>query len=355
MRISRGLGLGAVLVSGAIHAGAIWFLLPGPKPPEEARGMLAVGVSLVAGSGPDGGAEQVAAETAEQVEPATAERMAPDQAEPPPPDQAEVTPPNAAEPPPDVQVAEAPPADDAPPPDIAPVVEAAPEIVPPESPQDAPEPEAVEIASTVEPDVVVAEPPPPPPIPTARPTPPPRPQVKRPPPREVVKREPPPRPKPEPRREPAPQTPAWASVPPAAAEGPPSENVASAAAPSVAAPATTPGAAGSQHGQAGTPAPVGLGGTATDYTSRLRAWLERHKEYPRRARLRRQEGTATLRFVVDGRGRVLSHSIDRGSGYDLLDEAVEEMIVRAQPLPAPPLAGGLDRMEITVPVQFVLR
>src|SRR3546814_13420819 len=82
--------------------------------------------------------------------------------------------------------------------------------------------------------------------------------------------------------------------------------------------------------------------------SRLRAWLERHKEYPRRARMRRQEGTALLRFVVDGSGRIVSHRIDRTSGYDLLDEAVEEMIARAQPLPAPPGDMGHHRLEVVV-------
>ncbi|MFN4090921.1 MAG: energy transducer TonB, partial [Alphaproteobacteria bacterium] len=88
--------------------------------------------------------------------------------------------------------------------------------------------------------------------------------------------------------------------------------------------------------------------------ARLRAWLERHKEYPHRARVRRQQGTALLHFVVDANGRVLSHRIDRTSGYDLLDEAVEDMIARAQPLPPPPPDMG-RRLEITVPVQFVLR
>jgi len=349
MRVSRGLGVGAVVVSVAIHAGAVWLLMPDPKPPEEARGMLAVGVSLVAGAGPDGGGQQVSAETAEQVEPATAERMAPDRAEQPPPEQADATPPDAVEPPPDVELAEVPPPDEPPPPDV-PAAAVAPRETPP---PDAPEPEAVEIASTVEPEVVVAEAQePPPPIPTARPTLPPPPKVHRPPPPKVVKREPPPRPKTEPRREPVPQAPAWTAAPPVAAEGPPSENLASASTPSIAAPGRTPGAAGSQHGQEGTPAPVGLGGSATDYASRLRAWLERHKEYPRRAQLRRQEGTATLRFAIDDSGRVLWHRIQRSSGYDLLDKAVEEAIDRAQPLPTPP--PHIQR-EFVIPMIFTLR
>lgn len=336
MRISRGIGFWAILMSGAIHAGAVWLLMPEPKPPEEARGMLAVGVSLVAGAGPDGGGEQVSVATAETVEPATAERVSPEQAPVQPPEAVDAAPPEAV-PPPEIQIAEVAPLNEPPPPD---------------APQAAPEPEAVEIATTVEPEEVVAEAEPPPPIPRARPTPPPPPQVRRPQPPKVVKREPPPRPKPEPQREPVPPTPAWTAAAPAAAEGPPSENLAAASTSSVAAPGRTPGAAGSQHGREGTPAPVGLGGTATDYASRLRAWLERHKEYPRRAQLRRQEGTATLRFAIDDSGRVLWHQIQRSSGYDLLDEAVEEAIDRAQPLPVPP--PHIQR-EFVIPMIFNLR
>ena len=40
--------------------------------------------------------------------------------------------------------------------------------------------------------------------------------------------------------------------------------------------------------------PVAVDGARNDYFSLLRAWLERHKEYPRNARLKRQEGTGRV-------------------------------------------------------------
>jgi TonB family protein len=82
---------------------------------------------------------------------------------------------------------------------------------------------------------------------------------------------------------------------------------------------------------------------------------QRPKEYPRRARLRRQQGTALLRFTVDRGGHVLAYSIDRTSGQETLDEAVVAMIERAQPLPAMPLEMPEARLELVVPVRFDLR
>jgi len=100
------------------------------------------------------------------------------------------------------------------------------------------------------------------------------------------------------------------------------------------------------------PAPAGSTSANAD---QLRAWLERHKEYPRRARERRIEGTVLLRFTVDADGRVSSRTIERGSGSELLDRAVIDMIERASPLPT-----GLDRdrvssLTVVVPVTFSLK
>ena len=96
-------------------------------------------------------------------------------------------------------------------------------------------------------------------------------------------------------------------------------------------------------------------GASADYLALLRSWLERHKEYPRRAQLRRQEGTALLYFVMDRQGRVLSYRLQRSSGYPILDGEVEEMIRRAQPLPAVPSSFGGASLEFVIPVQFHLR
>jgi periplasmic protein TonB len=82
---------------------------------------------------------------------------------------------------------------------------------------------------------------------------------------------------------------------------------------------------------------------------------KKHKQYPRAAQLRRQEGTVLLSFVMDRNGRVLEYRIERASGHALLDREVEAMIERAQPLPKIPDDLREARLELVVPVQFFLR
>ena len=90
------------------------------------------------------------------------------------------------------------------------------------------------------------------------------------------------------------------------------------------------------------------------YFAQLNAWLEKYKQYPRRARRRHQQGTAYLRFVIDRDGQVLSYEIERSSGYPLLDEEAERILRRAQPLPAMPEGLVLSRLELVVPVSFYM-
>lgn len=92
-----------------------------------------------------------------------------------------------------------------------------------------------------------------------------------------------------------------------------------------------------------------------NYYATLLAWLEKNKDYPRRAQLRRMEGVAHLRFTIDEQGRVMAHRIERSSGHDLLDDAVEKMIAKASPLPPIPPSLGKSSLDIVVPVQFFLK
>ncbi|WP_199930334.1 energy transducer TonB [Sedimenticola thiotaurini] len=87
----------------------------------------------------------------------------------------------------------------------------------------------------------------------------------------------------------------------------------------------------------------------------LQSWLERHKEYPRRARRRHQQGVVMLYFVMNRQGQVLHYEIRKSSGYALLDREVSEMIKRAQPLPPMPATLTGSRLELVVPVEFALR
>lgn len=86
----------------------------------------------------------------------------------------------------------------------------------------------------------------------------------------------------------------------------------------------------------------------------LQTWLERHKEYPRRARRRHQQGIVLLYFVMNRQGVVLHHEIRQSSGHRLLDREVSQMIKRAQPLPPMPESLTGSQLELVVPVQFAL-
>ena len=99
----------------------------------------------------------------------------------------------------------------------------------------------------------------------------------------------------------------------------------------------------------------GQAGSAADYMSVLQAWLEKHKEYPRSARLRRIEGAVLLYFSIDRDGRLLAYRIERSSGHRMLDTETIAMINRAQPLPPIPGDMSRDKLEVVVPVQFSLR
>lgn len=91
-----------------------------------------------------------------------------------------------------------------------------------------------------------------------------------------------------------------------------------------------------------------------DYFARLRAYIERYKRYPRRALIRREEGTVLLRFTLDRQGRVLSQEIARSSGHSDLDHEARGILERASPLPEIPAAIGAEQLEIEIPVSFSL-
>ena len=65
----------------------------------------------------------------------------------------------------------------------------------------------------------------------------------------------------------------------------------------------------------------------------VRAWLEKHKRYPRVAEQRRIEGEATLELVLDASGDVRESRIVRSSGHRVLDDEVTRMVERAKPFP----------------------
>lgn len=91
------------------------------------------------------------------------------------------------------------------------------------------------------------------------------------------------------------------------------------------------------------------------WQSRVLAWINRHKRYPRGAKSRDEEGLVQVSFVINASGSVVSARITNSSGNTELDQAALEMVNRASPVPAPPPEIASSHMKLSLPVQFNLR
>ena len=329
MRMGSRHWVAAVIMAIALHAGVAAAMFwqradAGAKAP--GIGGIEIALGPAGGAPRDVSAEEHSTEAGEaaRAEPATE----PPPLEPPPLETAQPMPeppPEPAEPEipeviePITEVTEAEPPTDAV--EETPLIETA-EIV--ESPTD-----AVEETPVTEPRAATV-----PPRPKPKPSPPE-------PPRAVAKPEPAPEPEPVPE-------PIVENVPSTAMQDRPSE------------PATP-----DSGGKAGAREIASAGGSAADaaaaggrpaakadYGAILLAWLERHKEYPRVAQKRRQQGVVLLHIVLDRDGRVIEAHIQESSGYHLLDDAALAMLKRAQPLPPIPDDIREERLRFVVPVQF---
>lgn len=69
----------------------------------------------------------------------------------------------------------------------------------------------------------------------------------------------------------------------------------------------------------------------------------------------RQEGTVGAFCTIDRNERLLSHRIVGGSGYPLLDQDVQAMLERANPMPAFPPGMSQCQLTVAVPINFHLR
>ncbi|MDP3749117.1 MAG: TonB family protein [Phenylobacterium sp.] len=159
-------------------------------------------------------------------------------------------------------------------------------------------------------------------------------------------------------RQPAP------SLPQAAPTAPTAEDVAAPAQPAMAqapappstAPTSRPPAPVAQR--AGTREGLDLDaprGESLNYAAQLRAWLEAHKTYPKRARMRREEGIVEVAFAVDRQGRLLTGDVVRSSGHASLDAEAMAMLDRSNPFPGAPHSVRGERIEVSTPVEFSLQ
>ncbi len=91
------------------------------------------------------------------------------------------------------------------------------------------------------------------------------------------------------------------------------------------------------------------------YGQLFRAWLEKHKIYPRHAQRLRIEGEGILRILIDRTGRIQHMILEKRTGNRLLDKAALEMAQRADPFPPIPENDLRRELEFIVPVVFMLR
>jgi protein TonB len=137
-----------------------------------------------------------------------------------------------------------------------------------------------------------------------------------------------PPPEPTPTKTPPPQTPLPTFAPPAvtvAVSAPP--NAIAAVSPAPAPAETTPSAA-----PAASPAPVARAPVRTAAGVNMAQCQK--PEYPSASRRMEEEGTVTLRFLVDTDGKVIQAEIEKSSGYKRLDEAARAGLSKCQFKPA---------------------
>ncbi|MEQ8335559.1 TonB family protein [Nisaea sp.] len=96
-------------------------------------------------------------------------------------------------------------------------------------------------------------------------------------------------------------------------------------------------------------------GARQSYNASVLSWLERHKRYPRAARLRRYEGTVSFSFTIDRSGKILRSAIVKSSGRKVLDEALLALLKRADPLPPTPAEVPGPTFDFSTAMVYVLR
>lgn len=79
----------------------------------------------------------------------------------------------------------------------------------------------------------------------------------------------------------------------------------------------------------------------------LSAWIQAHKSYPEVARVRHEEGTVTLTFVVARDGHVKHVALARSSGSGTLDNAAVGILSNAL---VPPFPESMSQTQMTVTV-----
>ena len=91
------------------------------------------------------------------------------------------------------------------------------------------------------------------------------------------------------------------------------------------------------------------------YRQRLGELFARHQEYPRVAAMRGWEGEVRLRLKVARMGNLLGVTLDRSSGFDVLDQHALAMLETLAGLPPLPDALDSNEIQVVVPINYKLK
>lgn len=93
----------------------------------------------------------------------------------------------------------------------------------------------------------------------------------------------------------------------------------------------------------------------TQYKAAIGQHILKFRSFPSEAKMRREHGTAIVRFQLDSKGAIVASSLKESSGSDTLDKEALASVLRAQPYPAAPPGIGQERLNFTVPFVFRLK
>ncbi|MAY12125.1 MAG: energy transducer TonB [Alcanivorax sp.] len=192
------------------------------------------------------------------------------------------------------------------------------------------------------------------PKPKPKPKPDPKPEPKpKPKPKPEPKPEPEPEPEPEPKPQPEPPPEPEPTPEPAPRQGAPADKVDE----------QTRVASGQQQpqGQKGIAGDPGKGvhrsgdhdNLLNRYLRKVRDTIEYNKEYPARARMRRQQGVVEVSFMLDSNGRAGDVTLKSSSDSRILDQQSVELVRRLR-FPEPPAELAGEPISVTVPIHYTL-
>lgn len=90
------------------------------------------------------------------------------------------------------------------------------------------------------------------------------------------------------------------------------------------------------------------------YGRALSKTFSKYQRYPRLAQMRRWQGKVQVSLQIAAGGKLISASVSRSSGYEILDQQALEIIRQADPLPPVPEALQAKTFIVVVPILFKL-